>query len=295
MSSSPDLNSSEDLGSLLNHLFQRMGHLETQLSSTQRVPATNKHPKVALPEKFDGSIGKCRDFVASVENIFALQPSCFATDEAKTRFIGTLLTKDALSWFRDLVERNSDLLSKYDAFMEDFQLLYSDPHKQRHAQSSLKRLKQGKGSVLTYSSRFRRLALDTGHNAEALRDQFREGLNDDVKDVLASNLTEPDQFEDFIRYCIKIDNRLYDRKLEKTSFKSGNTTFRSVQRFQGFRTNPDTQNQSVPMELDAITTDAVKKLSKAERDRRMEEKLCLYCGEAGHRVRYCPKKEKSKN
>jgi hypothetical protein len=36
-----------------------------------------------------------------------------------------------------------------------------------------------------------------------------------------------------------------------------------------------------------------RRLTKEERDRRLKENLCLYCGAAGHRVFACPKKSKN--
>ena len=42
------------------------------------------------------------------------------------------------------------------------------------------------------------------------------------------------------------------------------------------------------MQIDAVR---VKTLTPEERKRRMEEGLCLYCGEEGHKVGSCPKKQ----
>ena len=44
------------------------------------------------------------------------------------------------------------------------------------------------------------------------------------------------------------------------------------------------------MELDVTH---FKTLTQEEKQHRFNNKLCLYCGEAGHIVRSCPKKEKN--
>ena len=76
-------------------------------------------------------------------------------------------------------------------------------------------MKQGKTSCLAYATKFRRLAYETGFNNGALVNFFRKGLNDDLKDRLANALEEPDELEEFIALCVKIDQRLYDRRVEK--------------------------------------------------------------------------------
>ena len=134
--------------------------------------------------------------------MFALQPTRYPTDEIKCRFVGTLLIHEALAWFRDIVERKPGLLSNYNAFILDFKSYFDDPNAKRHASAAIQRLKQLKGSVLVYSSKFRRLAYDTGFNNDALVDIFRRGLNDDIKDRLAQSLEEPTELEEFISLCI---------------------------------------------------------------------------------------------
>ena len=297
---------------------QFQGYLDSLAARLERLelaPATSSRasnaglPKVSFPDKFDGTLSKFRDFLASVENIFVLHAPRYSTDEIKIRFIGTLLEKDPLSWFRSLIERKSmsltaelddesssetDILANYSLFITTFKALYDDPHAKRHAQAAIKRLKQGKGSVVSYSAKFRRIAQDTCFDSQALLDIFRYGLNDDVKDVLASSLFEPEKLEDFIHFCIKIDNRLFDRKIERSNGP------RYQKQFSGsFRTpappvlaaQPSSSGPT-PMELDTIQI-KTKKLTPEEKQRRLLNNLCLYCGEAGHKAINCPKKSKN--
>ena len=277
---------------LLNNLNARLENLE----SVPVVP-TQSHgmsPKVALPEKFDGSISKCRKFISSVENVFAIQPNRYASSEIKTRFIGTLLIGDALTWFSGIVDYSPDLLLDYRKFVDELKNLFDDPHAQRHACNSLKRLRQGKFSVTSYSSKFRHLALETGYNDLAMMDIFRSGLNEDVKDVLATSLVDPGNLEELIKLCVKIDQRLYDRRLEKSSIKTPYKYSENPKRngHEGAHSGP------TPMELDYLETQKQKhgKLTKEERERRIKNQLCLYCGEPGHKVNSCSKRsERSLN
>lgn len=308
---------SDDLNSFLLKLHDSIKQFENlklndrlnQLENNSYVKSTavKSSPKIPLPEKFDGNISKYRDFLASVKNYFALQGNRYPDEETKVRFIGTLFTGDPLTWFRSLIESDSDVLSDYQMFLLEFKNNYDDPYVMKNSQSKIRRLKQGKGSVLVYSARFRRLAAETGYNNEAKIALFRTGLNDDVKDVLATLLEEPSEFESFMNFCVKIDHRLFDRKMEKRGFSQSNFHFK--------RTS-ETSEPS-PMDLDNISSIASssvherplvdlviarrrqnivenpKRLSKEERNRRFKENLCLYCGESGHRLSNCPKKSKN--
>jgi hypothetical protein len=225
--------------------------------------------------------------LASLENFLILKAATYQSEEIKVRFVGTLLAKDALAWFSTLVSEGSPLLSDWNMFLQEFKNLFENPHARKQAQASIQRLKQGKGSVLTYASRFRALKMDTGYNAEALISTFRRGLNDSVQDVIATSLEEPTDLEQFINLAIKIDNRLYSRKMERSSSahppSMPSTSY----------TKPVAQ-RSDPMDLGAISRPSNGKLTREERDRRFKENLCLYCGSSNHKINECDKR-KQKN
>jgi len=201
----------------------------------------------------------------------------------------------------DSDNEDASILNDYKLFIKNFKALYDDPHAQRHAQTSIRRLRQGKASAVSYSAKFRRLALDTGFDNQALIDIFRQGLNDDVKDVLASCLEEPEKLEEFIHFCIKIDNRLFDRKLERgiqnrnlkfPLMKTNQTVYPTTNKSPPAQNTPALSTGPVPMELDSMQA-YPKKLSKEERQRRVTNNLCLYCGDPGHKAVGCPKKTKN--
>ncbi len=149
----------------------------------------------------------------------------------------------------------------------------------------IKKLKQGNGSVLSYYTRFRAISINTGFDQEAQISAFRNGLSDDIKDILATSLEEPKDLETLVSISIKIDTRLYDRKMEKEA-RIRLPTLSAV--------SSDVPTAVQGSELNAVQL-ANGKLTKMERERRMKLKLCLYCGESGHNLKECPKKTKSSN
>jgi hypothetical protein len=267
----------------LNMLTMKVQSLEgaTNINPVQTMPV----PKVALPEKYDGTPAYFRDFLTSVENYVTIQSLTFQTEESKTRFFGTLLTKEALSWYRTILESKNPIIFKWSAFIEDFTSYFGDAHAQRSAQVALTRLRQGRGPATTYASRFRRVAVDTGFDNQALMDRFRSGLKENVKDALALALDEPKTLEELIRLAIKIDNRLFERETEKA--QNDQTLTKYSRRFESQDFGP------APMDIDASVA-KVKKLNHVEKQRRLKEGLCFYCGLPGHRANQCNQKKPTK-
>ena len=275
----------------LANLQRRINQLEASISSTPTgsngssgvsLAASLEKVKVALPDKFDGNCSNYETFKASLDNFFALKASVYSHDEVKVRTVGTLLTRQALQWYSTLVKNESVLIQDFNGFMVEFKRLFSDPNSKMKAQMMIKKLKQGNGSVLSYYTRFRAIAINTGFDQEAQISAFRNGLSDDIKDILATSLEEPNDLEALVSIAIKIDTRLYDRKMEKEA----RTRLPAI---SAVSVGPVQASELNPVQLKNG------KLTKFERERRIKLKLCLYCGEAGHNLKDCPKKTNNSN
>jgi hypothetical protein len=281
----------------LSNLATRITQLESsmQASPVGSVPSslsgTHEKIKVALPDKFDGNCLNYETFKAALDNFFALKASVYTQDEIKVRTIGTLLSKQALQWYSTLVKGQSPLLKDYNAFMNEFQRLFSDPNAKMKSQLLLKKLKQGSSSVLSYFTRFRALAINTGFDQEAQMDSFRTGLSDEIKDVLATSLEEIPDLEKLVSMAIKIDTRLFDRKMEKES------KVRPPHAAAVTKSTPDVP-AATPTAASASsapkTTQQSGKITQEERQRRLKLDLCLYCGNPGHKLEQCLKRKASK-
>ena len=117
--------------------------------------------------------------------------------------------------------------------------------------------------------------------------QFREGLNDDVLDLL---ITKPDSttLNDLIKEAINCDNRIFERRgCPKSTYAANQAQVRPHPAQHRPQPAPVTSPGPVPMDLSAVTRGP---LSEEEKQRRREFNLCNYCGEPGHYARYCPNK-----
>ncbi|KAJ8412751.1 hypothetical protein AAFF_G00117020 [Aldrovandia affinis] len=122
---------------------------------------------------------------------------------------------------------------------------------------------------------------------KALYDAFICGLSEHLKDeILTRDL--PESFDDLVSLAIRVDSRLQERRRWRSSGGfpgSGRTGVRSpIGAYNHPRAAPSTTPEPEPMQLDRT------RLSRQERDRRMANRSCLYCGESGHFISGCPVK-----
>ena len=103
--------------------------------------------------------------------------------------VGTLLTKEALSWFTPLFKKNAPILSNFEAFFGAFSEAFGEHDKICSIITKIRSLRQGTRSASNYASGFWQLACNTNWDEPTLISQFYLGLQDGVKDLL---LTLPD-------------------------------------------------------------------------------------------------------
>ena len=126
------------------------------------------------------------------------------------------------------------------------------------------------------------MASDINWGEEALVSQFYWGLRDDVKDLLLS-LLDPQTLNEAISQAVKCDNRLFQRRQDQRP-RHQTTRYEATMLVESFSLHLDAED----MQIDAAR---IRTLTPEEKKRRMEEGLCLYCREEGHKVGNCPKKQ----
>ena len=133
---------------------------------------TPKEPRIVLPEKFDGTRSKFRDFVNHIRLIFHLQAQRYPTAEIQIGLIGSLLTGAAFSWFSPLSETNSPLLTDLDAFLAEFTNTFGETDQARTTTTKLQSLQQRSRAASVYAAEFQQLACDVDWDDNALISAF---------------------------------------------------------------------------------------------------------------------------
>ncbi len=128
-------------------------------------------------------------------------------------------------------------------------------------------LRQGKDTASDYSLTFRTLAAQTGWENGPLKLLYRKGLSTELQTELACR-DEGKTLEQFIELAIRLDNLLRSRRPSR-QFPLQTSAFAGAP-------------ESEPMQV------GVTHLSSEERERRVRNHLCLYCGLSGHLRATCP-------
>jgi hypothetical protein len=263
---------------------------ESSSSSSPIVGALHKDVKIEHPASYGGERSKLKGFLVQVDLYLSFYSTRFNSDTERVLYVVTLLKGEALNWIEGFVvdymkhanpkgqcttamqQGTIEIFGTYKGFVKRIKATFGEIDEERQAERAVQTLRQ-RGSAATYTAEFQRHAIKTGWNDDALRAQYYRGLKDAVKDELIKE-EKPDTLEDMISTAVKIDNRLYERALEKKGFYETGHRQRSKQQ------TPWPQ----PMELDATGRG---ELSPQERQRRSQDRLCFSCGKPGHMARNC--------
>lgn len=254
--------------------------------------------KVSSPDTFSGDRKKLRAFLAQLELYIRFNSAELNQESKKTLFAATYLRDAAFDWFEpyltdfleneppDRKDETDTLFANYSAFKAKLKSVYGSVDEERTAERDIQKLQQVT-SVTKYTSEFQQLSSRLEWDDSALAAKYYHGLKENIKDEIART-ERPSELKDLVDLAAKIDNRLYERQLE-----------RGQQRRTVFHTNIGKRQAPTPiargtypieMELDATHFKKGRKLSKAQKEERMKKNLCLYCGKPGHQAKECKSK-----
>ena len=119
-----------------------------------------------------------------------------------------------------------------------------------------------------------------------------------MKDELA-RIDRPEELQPLIELAIKIDNRNYERQIEKGQERTATFIPRYQKNGGKPRRTPEHYPSDGSMPMDLSTTQHKRgkfkprkgRLSSAQRKERMNKKLCMYCRKSGHYARECSNKQ----
>jgi hypothetical protein len=243
--------------------------------------------KAPRPESYDGNKETLQAFITQTEAYLMINSKIFALEYERVLCVAGMLKGRAAEWFeptlRDFMETRGStanrkkettaIFSSLTQFWKKLKETFGNPDETRAAERQLRNLKQ-KGSAGTYAAEFKRLMakLDLGENDLMIR--FYDGLRDNVKDEL-SKKDRPKTLHEYVTEAIRIDNRLYERQLEKKGQGTPWVRTKPVANTSQRRSTAS-GHHSGPMDLDATQRTAPKKKGN-----------CYNCGKPGHYSNKC--------
>lgn len=269
----------EDLSSRFTELSAQLDQVRREVSQPRQ--PLEAEPHATSPPPYDGDPNSCRAFLSQCSLVFALQPRRYATEQTRVAFCITLLTGRAREWGTAVWDARAPCCQSFDAFRREMEKLFDRSVQGDAAAARLVRLVQDRHSVTDYSIRFKTLATACGWNDSALRAQFVDGLNDEIQDEIATH-DLPSSLDDIIELALKVEARMLLRQHRRT------LRHRVLQNESASSTTPTSLSsltEAEPMQLGRM------RLSQKERERRLLNSLCLYCGKSGHFAKGCPLKD----
>jgi hypothetical protein len=216
-------------------------------------------------------------------------------------------------------------LSSFTEFSRALTTTYGDPDLTNTMERKLRALCQT-ASAAAYAAEFQRIAgflIAAGWNDRPLLSQYKAGLKESIKAVMVHEKPYPTTLTEMIAASIRISNCEYELSQDRKTSTSQSTSKASANQPRSRQAEPNlqiapspsatttlnpppvTQNSAwgnsrapsgpplasndgtTPMELDVMGRKGP--LTAAQKLFRSENKLCNYCGEAGHFVRNCSK------
>ncbi|KAL0147274.1 hypothetical protein M9458_057420, partial [Cirrhinus mrigala] len=226
-------------------------------------------PRLAYPDKFDGTPAKCKGFHLQCSLFVTQQPALYPTEESRIAFVCSLLTGKALDWATAVWDLNRPTFPSFETFLRRFKEVFDYPEGGDSARERILTLRQGKTTAAEFALTFRTLAAQTSWPDDPLKLHFRKGLSHDLQAELACR-DEGKTLDELINLAIRIDNLIRSRKSSKDTPPQLSIP----------PSTPEEQNEAMQV--------AHTRLTAEERDRRQQLNLCLYCGKPGHIKISCP-------
>ncbi|XP_058242928.1 extracellular calcium-sensing receptor-like [Hemibagrus wyckioides] len=215
---------------------------------------------MAMPSTYSGSAEDCSGFLLQCSLAMEMQPHRFPTDRAKIAYIISLLTGKTLHWADSLWQQNGSVLQSVDAFLAYFREVFGNPSGKTSAGEQLYHLKQAAAS---------------GWEERALLTTYRQGLEPGVRLQLAT-IDDSIRLESFIQTAFQVAERRKCCLADPGIPPSPN--FHRTSEVSSSSLDPDSE----PMLVEHS------RLSRTDRQHRLTQRLCLYCGQPGHALPACP-------
>jgi hypothetical protein len=196
-------------------------------------------------------------------------------------------------------------LQDWTRFVEELRDMFGDPNAEATAEAELDGLRMRTNQKFAdFLVEFNTLSSQVNWGDRALRHRLKHALPDRIKDSLAL-VEEPVAFNDWKRLIQNIDQRYWERQADirrdSRSNRDNNSNRGNPPTNARNTTQSSTPATTATSTRDANATPPIARhltaqggLTQTERDRRIAQGLCLYCGGQGHKATECSKARKSR-
>jgi Ty3 transposon capsid-like protein len=120
----------------------------------------------------------------------------YNTDAKRVAFLISHLKGGPSDWIYTVLERNQELWNQFPELYEMLKKIYKDKGSRQSSIDTIHSLKQRKRNLRKYSMEYSLLAVQTGYLDDVLVDFFKKGLDEELKDYLATQEQDEKTFND---------------------------------------------------------------------------------------------------
>ena len=270
---------------------------------------------VANPDKFDGTKPeKLETFEAQCRSVYLSNERKYADPSRQALFAGSYLEGAAFEWWKGELKKSTvDFKASAPMFWINLQNHFGNPEHWRVIEEHLTFLQMKETDHFNrHLTTFENLASQTSWNEEALWARLYWSLSRRLhKDLGLCDPATIGTLSTLKTHVLQIDHRYWEHQEEmrrdkgRQGYSDGSGGSKKPPRSPPLSSSsspsspsppsssgpPKNQNKPAPAPLSFTprpNTDASGQITAKERKRRMDNKLCLYCGKEGHGVKNCP-------
>src|SRR5882724_3004552 len=282
--------------------------------------SSKSKPKLWEPDPFNGSDSqKLRTFILQCKLNFRDCPDQFQNDATKVNYILSYLKGSALDCFKPALLDPIEpfWLSDLNLFIEELETHFGTYNPVGEAEAELEGLRMQEHHQATkYFIKFQQLSTRVQWGEAALRRQAYNGLANCIKDDMVHH-NKPNTLSGLRKLVQAIDARYWEQRSEvsrethasgtsgtsankskqksdssKSDSTSGDSFLQSKQKDSNSGTSMSKDSPSEPKEPASDYSSKLGKdgkLTPQERQCRLDNNLCLFCGTSGHVAKDCSK------
>ena len=309
--SAPTTNPATVMANQANQIQQQAAQIQELMTAIGLLQAGasaggGTRAKMATPEKYEGGREGLRPFLTNMELYCRFNQHTFPSDQDKILAVGTFLKGKAATWMQpmaddylqhdklgDCKDDTQEVFKSWDDFKRHLKNVFGEVDEETQAEQKISRIRQER-SVGQYVTEFKQLQARIDWDDAPLKTAFYNGLKEQIKDELIHH-DKPDDLQELIELATKIDNRMYERMLQKKQKHSATPNIGRYRKSHGPQYDRDGDvvmadrvQEKKPFKKSGRQPDG---LTDKERRERFGKKACLRCGEVGHFRRDCPKNQ----
>ena len=205
--------------------------------------------KVNAPSEFSGQRNQVKTFKLQCLTYLTLNSEKLNTNRKKLLFLTSYLRGPAYEWilphledylehteFNELKDTTKVVMAGPTAFFNELQSTFGYGNEQMEAERALQTMVQ-RGPVSKYKAEFQTMVVKTSWDDHAIASHFYRGLKDVIKDEIARRETRPSTAREMYEVALKIDERIYERQMEKKGVYQGRANTKAQREVPAWKDN----------------------------------------------------------